>query len=66
MMRKKKCKKIRDLIKMGKCDADLVKCIPGLMELAIQVILDDIDTREKVAHRSFKDKEQLNFQILLT
>ena len=25
----------------------------------------DIDTREKVAHPSYKDMEQLNFQILL-
>ena len=29
-------------------------------------MLDDIDTREKVAHPSYKDKEQLDFQILLT
>ena len=36
------------------------------MDLAIQGMLDDIDTREKVAHPSYKDKEQLDFQILLT
>ena len=29
-------------------------------------MLDDIDTREKVAHPSYKDMEQLDFQILLT
>ena len=29
-------------------------------------MLDDIDTREKVAHPSYKDIEQLDFQILLT
>ena len=51
---------------MGKYDADLAKYIPGLMDLAIQGMLDDIDTREKVAHPSYKDKEQLDFQILLT
>ena len=51
---------------MGKFDADLAKYIPGLMDLAIQGMLDDIDTREKVAHPSYKDKEQLDFQILLT
>ena len=51
---------------MGKCSADLAKYIPGLMDLAIQGMLDDIDTREKVAHPSYKDKEQLDFQILLT
>ena len=36
------------------------------MDLAIQEMLDDIDTREKVAHPSYKDKEQLDFQILLS
>ena len=51
---------------MGKYDADLAKYIPDLMELAIQGMLDHSDTREKVAHPSYKDKEQLDFQILLT
>ena len=51
---------------MGKYDADLAKYIPGLLDLAIQGTLDDIDTREKVAHPSYKDMEQLDFQILLT
>ena len=40
--------------------------IPGLLDLAIQGMLDDIHTREKVAHPSYKDKEQLDFQIILT
>ena len=62
---KEKVKKIRDLINMGKYDADLAKYIPGLLDLAIQGMLDDIDIREKVAHPSYKDKEQLDFQILL-
>ena len=63
---KEKVQKIQDLINMGKYDADLVKYIPGLTDLAIQGMLDEIDTREKVAHPSYKDKEQLDFQILLT
>ena len=63
---KEKVQKIRDLINMGKHDADLAKYIPGLMDLAIQGMLDDIDTREKVANPSYKDKEQLDFQILLS
>ena len=54
---KEKVQKIRDLINMGKYDADLVKYIPGLADLAIQGVLDDINTREKVAHSSYKDKE---------
>ena len=63
---KEKVQKVRDLINMGKYDADLANYIPGLKDLAIQGMLDDIDTREKVAHPSYKDKEQLDFQILLT
>ena len=58
--------KIRDFINMGKYDADLTKCIPWILELAIQGMLDDIDTREKVVHPSYKYMEQLGFQILLT
>ena len=51
---------------MGKYDADLPKYIPRLMDLAIQLILDDINMREKVVHPSYKDKEQIDFQIILT
>ena len=64
--KKEKVQKVRDLINIGKYDADLAKYILGLLELAIQGMLDDIDTREKVAHPSYKDMEQLDFQILLT
>ena len=63
---KEKVKKIRDLINMGKYDADLPKYIPGLLDLAIQGMLDEIDTRGKVAHPFYKDIEQLDFQIFLT
>ena len=49
---KEKVQKIRDLINIWKHDADLAKYIPGLLELAFQGTLDDIDTREKVAHPS--------------
>ena len=51
---------------MGKYDADLAKYIPALLDLTIQGMLDDIDTREKLAHPLYKDKEQLDFQFLLT
>ena len=53
---KEKVQKIRDLINLGKYNADLAKYIPGLTDLAIQGVLDDIDTREKVAHPSYKEK----------
>ena len=54
---KEKVQKIRDLISMGKYNADLVKYIPGLADLAIQGMLDDIDTREKVATPLLKIKK---------
>ena len=52
---KEKVKKKRDLINMGKYNADLAKYTPGLMDLAIQGMLDEVDTREKVAHPLYKD-----------
>ena len=33
--------------------------------MRFQGMLEDIDTREKVAHSSYKDMEELDFQILL-
>ena len=63
---KEKVQKIRYLINMGKYDVDLTKYIPGLTNLAIQGMLDDIDTKGKVSHPSYEGKEQLDFQILLT
>ena len=63
---KEKVQNIRGLINIGKYDAGLAKYISGLMDLGMQGMLDDIDTREEVAHPSYKDKEQLDFQILLT
>ena len=63
---KEKVQKIRDLTNMGKYDANLSKYISGLLDLTFQGMLEDIDTREKVAHRSYADMEQLDFQISLT
>ena len=53
---KEKVKKIRDLINMGKYDADLAKYIPGLMDLAIQGMLDDIDPTGKLRIHCTKTK----------
>ena len=62
---KEKVPKIRDLINIGKYDADLAKYIPGMLDFAFQGMLDDIDTRENVSHPSYKDMERLDFQIML-
>ena len=67
MMTQKKKYKVRDLINMGKYDADLAKYNNSRYSiLAIQGMLDDIDNRWKVAHPSYKDMKLLDFQILLT
>ena len=63
---KEKVKKIRELIRTGKHDADVAKYIPGLLEMVYQEMLEDIDTKGKVAHSSYKDMEQIDFQIMLT
>ena len=54
------------MIKTQPYEKDIVKYIPGLLELKFQGMLGDIDTREKVAHSSYIDMEELDFQILLT
>ena len=57
---------MRERISTGKCDKDLVRYIPGVLDLKFQGMLEDIDTREKVAHSSYTDMEELDFQIMLT
>ena len=63
---KEKVIKIRELIKSGTCDADISRYIAGILEMKFQGMLEDIDTREKVAHSSYRYMEELDFQILLT
>ena len=63
---KEKVGKIRELISTGKYDADIAKYIPGILEMKFQGMLEDIDTREKVGHSSYKEMEEVDFQISLT
>ena len=63
---KEKIKKIRELIKTGKYDADIARYIPGTLNMVYQRKLEDIDAKEKATHISYKDMEQLDFQIMLT
>ena len=60
-----KVKKIRELIRTGKYDTDIARCIPGVLKLVFQGMLEDINTKEKAANASYKDMEELDFQILL-
>ena len=57
---------MRELISTGRYDEDIAKYITGLLELKFQGMPEDIDIREKVAHPSYTDMEQLHFQILFT
>ena len=63
---KEKVRKIIELISTGKYDADIAKYIPGILEMKFQGMLEDIDTREKVGYSSYKEMEEVDFQILLT
>ena len=51
---KEKVKRIRELNSTGKYDVDIARYIPGILEMKFQGMLEDIDTREKVAHSSYK------------
>ena len=47
-------------------DAGIAKYIPGTLELVFQGMPGDIDTKEQPANVSYKDMENLEFQIMLT
>ena len=63
---KEKVRKIRELISTGKYDTDIAKYIHGILEMKFQGMLEDINSREKVTHSSYKETEELDFRILLT
>ena len=65
MMPKKRYKKLKSSSILEN-DKNLGKYISGLLKLAFQGMLEDIDTKEKTAHPCYKGMEQLDFQILLT
>ena len=44
---KEKLQKIMDLIGAGKYDENLAKYIPGMLQLAFQGMIEDVDTKEK-------------------
>ena len=52
-----KVQKICKLIQTEEYDTDIVKYIPGRLELVYQGMLEDIDTKEQPAHISYKDME---------
>ena len=61
---REKVKKLKRLVDRGEYDADVARYIPGMLELAFQGMLDDIELVEQVVHPSYKDKETFDFQLL--
>ena len=61
-----KVEKIRQLIPTETYDADIASYIPGTLDLVYQEMIEDIYTKEKTAHISYKELKQLDFQIMLT
>ena len=51
---KEKVKKIRELIKTGKYDADIAKYIPGVLEMVYQWMLEE--KTQKKSHKRHKRK----------
>ena len=45
-------------------DKEVATYIPDLLEFKFQGMLEDMDTRKKVAQLSYTDMEQLSFYIL--
>ena len=60
-----KIQKIKRLIDTREDDADLAKYISGMLNLIFQGMIENINTKEQVAHISYKDMENLEFQIVL-
>ena len=44
---------------------DKIKYIPWMLDLVYQGMLEDIDTKKQTAYISYKDMENLDFQIML-
>ena len=58
-------KKIKRLIDKGEYDTYIARYIPGTLDLVFQGMIDKIKTIEQPVHLSYKDKETLDFQLLL-
>ena len=60
-----KVEKIRKLIEHGIYDANIAGYIPGTLDLVFQGMIEKIKTVESPADRSYKDKEVLEFDLIL-
>ena len=46
--------------------SDIRRYILGTLDLVLLGMLEDVDTKEQPAHSSYRDMENLDFQIMLT
>ena len=60
-----KIKKTRRLIEHGIYDADIARYIPGTLDLVFQGMIEKIKTIELPVHPWYKDKEVLDFELIL-
>ena len=58
-------KKIRRLIECGIYDADTAGYIPGTLDMVFQEMIEKIMTIEQPDNRSYKNKEVLDFELIL-
>ena len=58
--------KKRELISTWTYNADIAKYMSRTQDLIYQGMTEDIETKEKAKHISYKGMEQLDFQIMLT
>ena len=59
-----KIKKTRRLIEHGIYDADIARYIPGTLDLVFQGMIEKIMTIEQFVNPSYKDKENLAFELI--
>ena len=60
-----KAKNIRRLIKHGIYDTNIVQYIPGTLDVVFQGIINKIMAIEQPADPSYKDKQVLDFELIL-
>ena len=60
-----KVKKIRRLMECRIYNADIARYIPGTLDVVFQGMIEKIMTIEQPANPSYKDKEVLDFELIL-
>ena len=59
-------KRYKKIINKGEYDMDVARHTLGILDLMFQRMTEHVATKEQPAHISYKDLENLKFQIMLT